>query len=404
MKKVLAVVITVIMLMSLCGMQSFAFTVKLPTVTGVESVAGTSVSMKALDNSKKNTDDYIAYVTEELGISIEELREHCEELFGESFEDMFYSFQVSDILALTLSDGSEVEIDTDLYYEIDRYTKINVNAHVTYDDYLTAKQENADTVNVTVDCEVYSYISGISKDSSFVIEAELVDCFVKDFTPVSVIDYSLYEDSDELDLEGKKFLVTHADGTAKTYTAKFDAAEESFMLNGEDLYVWFDDDKVTIEYMDEFYEHSVSFDGESPYESIEIVDYELSETEGLTSVTYEITDNKGNSKSFTADMTPYLEEGSLYPEYYYSMVDAYDSYGVYVCCDEYIDYDSALPVVSAMELYVSMGDLYSESVEIEYYTPTEEEKDILTVIEDIIAGILTAFFNILSFFDIEPVI
>ncbi len=404
MKKVIAVVITVIMLMSLCGMQSFAFTVKLPTVTGVESVAGTSVSMKALDNSKKNMDDQIAYVTEEFGISIEELREHCEEFFGESFEDMFYRFQVSDILALTLSDGSEVEIDTDLYYEIDRYTEINVNAYVTYDDYLTAKQENADTVNVTFDCEVYSYISGISKDSSFVIEAELVDCFVKDFTPVSVIDYSLYEDSDELDLEGKKFLVTYADGTAKTYTAKFDAAEEGFMLNGEYLYVWFDDDKVTIEYMDEFYEHSVSFDGESPYESIEIVDYELSETEGLTSVTYEITDNKGNSKSFTADMTPYLEEGSLYPEYYYSMVDVYDSYGVYVCCDESIDYDSALPVVSAMELYVSMGDLYSESVEIEYYTPTEEERDILTVIEDIIAGILTAFFDILSFFDTESVI
>lgn len=396
MKKVIAVVITVIMLMSLCGMQSFAFTIKLPTVTEAKIIGDDPVSVKGLDKSAEAREEYIDYLKNVHGIDIEDMEYLAEEI------NKLYLGDID--VELTLTDGSVVEMNVDEYYEIDRYTKITVSAYVTYENYLELKERGADTVEITFDCSVYSNISGISKDSSFVIEAELVDCFVKDFTPVSVIDYSLYEDSDELDLEGKKFLVTYADGTAKTYTAKFDAAEESFILNGEDLYVWFDDDKVTIEYMDEFYEHSVSFDGESPYESIEVVDYELSETEGLTSVTYEITDNKGNSKSFTADMTPYLEEGGLYPEYYYSMVDAYDSYGVYVCCDEYIDYDSALPVVSAMELYVSMGDLYSESVEIEYYTPTGEERDILTVIEDIIAGILTAFFDILSFFDTESVI
>ena len=384
MKKITAVVLTVIMLMSLCGMQSSAFTIKLPTVTGVKFVEASPVSMKDFENSEKLVEEYLDYIEDELGIDISD-----SEMFGDLLGKL-YDFYVEDgIVELTLSDGSVVEVNLEEgCYEIDRYTDINVTAYVKYDDYIALKESKAETVDVTFECSVYSYISSISKDSTFTLEADIVDCFVKEFKPVSTINYKLYEDSDIIDLEGKKFSVTYADGTKKTLTAKFDPEEGEYLLGDEHIYTLFSDNKVWFGYMDEIYEHSVTFEKENPYESIEITDYAFSEEEGLTSVTYSIIDNKGNSKSFTSAV-PVDTEYGLYPSW--EILGVYDTYYVCIESEDIIDWDTY--EATGVELYLSIGDLYSDSVELDYYeAEAEDTRTLLEKIEDVIAAILGVFF------------
>lgn len=398
MKKIIAVVITVIMLMSVCGMQSFAFTIKLPTVTEISIVEASPVSMKELDRQKAERDELLEFYMEEFGVTQEELDEYLLEIMGSNVGKWFNRLYITNaVLELTLSDGSVVECDLEEGgYEIDDYTFISVDAYVTYDEYTAVKEEDRDTAEVIVECSVFSIISGISKDSEFTLESEVVDCFIKDFTPVSALDYSLYELSDTLNLEGKKFSVTYADGSKKTLTAKYDPSVENYVLGDEELWVWFEGDDednytVELEYMDETYEHSVTFDEESPYESIEITDYTFSETDGLTSISYVITDTKGNEKSFTVDTTAALYDGSLYPDWYSAAV--YDSYYITVLGD--VAYDYMGEEATNYEVYLSMGDLYSESIYLDYYE--EETMTFFEKIEEIIASILAAFFNLLSF-------
>ncbi|MBR5826875.1 MAG: hypothetical protein IKY78_07300 [Clostridia bacterium] len=382
MKKIMAVILTVIMLMSLCGMQSSAFTIKLPTVTGVKFVEASPVSMKDFENSEKLVEEYLDYIEDELGIDISDF-----EMFGDLLGEL-YDFYVEDgIVELTLSDGSVVEVDLEEgCYEIDRYTDINVTAYVKYDDYIALKESKAETVDVTFECSVYSYISSISKDSTFTLEADIVDCFVKEFKPVSTINYKLYEDSDIIDLEGKKFSVTYADGTKKTLTAKFDPEEGEYLLGDEHIYTLFSDNKVWFGYMDEIYEHSVTFEKENPYESIEITDYVFSETDGLTSISYVITDNKGKEKSFTVDTSAALADEEL--NFMWQPIAVFDSY--YISIDGEDAYDADGDKVVGCSIYLEMGDLESEPVVLDYIE--EDSRTLLEKIEDVIAAILGVFF------------
>ena len=76
MKKIISVVITVIMLMSVCAMQGSAFTVKLPTVTAVKVVEASPVSMKEFENTEKLIEEYIDYLEEELGFEITKYKKY----------------------------------------------------------------------------------------------------------------------------------------------------------------------------------------------------------------------------------------------------------------------------------------------------------------------------------------
>ena len=380
MKKITAVVLTVIMLMSLCGMQSSAFTIKLPTVTELKILDDEPISMKGLDYSAKARQEYIDYLEEWYDLDIEDMGYLYEEI------NKFYlgNFDVE----LTLSDGSVVTMNVDETYEIDRYTEITVYAYVLYDDYLELKESGADTVEITLDCSVYSYVSSFSKDSTFTVECDVVDCIIKSFKPTSTINYDLYEDSDALDLEGKKFSVTYADGTKETLTAKYDIEEELYILGDDYIYLWFnEDDTVEIQYIDEIYTHAVTCDNESPYESIEITDYAFNEEEGiLTSISYVITDNKGKEKSFTVDTSSVLADADL--NFIWQELAVFDSYAVTLYSED--AYDDESEEIVGCELYLGMGYLESEPVMLDYIE--EDSRTLLEKIEDVIAAILGVFF------------
>lgn len=403
MKKLIAVVITVIMFIAVCPLQSLAFTVKLPTVESVKFVDDVPVSIKDIETSKamieELIDEMLAEFEEEYGELQFDLESIIDMLGYDSVEELYnYFFFGTDYgykLEAVLSDGSVYEIDlSEGYAEIDRYTYIDVEAMVKYADYLAAVEAGENTVPVAVSCAVVSDISGIEKSSEFILEKETVDCFVKSIAPVTALDDTYYEESEMPNLEGESFVVTFADSSKEIYKAKFDPEIGEFVLGDATLGSIVFMDRAIIGYYDAVYEYDITC-VDSPYESIEITDYAFDVDNGLTSVTYEIVETDGKSKSFTVDTTPYLD-GGLYPDY--TTIGFYDSMTISLNCDEIIDWRSNNYEVQGMELYLSMSYLlYSESVELEYVEKVEEEKDILTVIEDIIAAILTRFFSIFSF-------
>ncbi|MBR3816851.1 MAG: hypothetical protein IKJ27_09020 [Clostridia bacterium] len=404
MKKFIAVILTVIMFIAVCPLQSLAFTVKLPTVESVRFIDDVPVSVKDIETGKEMIEEFIDEMLKEFEEEFGELEFDIEtvlNILGYESKEELYDFYLSDCdygykVEATLSDGSVYEIDfPEGRAEIDRYTYIYIDAVVKYKDFVAAKEAGESEIPVTVSCEVISDISGIGKESSFVLYKDTVDCFVKSIAPVSTLDTTYYEDSVMPNLEGESFVITFADSTQKTCKAKFDPAEDEFVLDGAVLSSLIFGNKAYISYYDAVYEFDITY-VDSPYESIELTDYDFDEENGLTSVSYKIVKNNGTSKSFTVDVTPYLCE-ELYP--FYTTVGFYDSMPVTVSCDEIIDWESPDYEVIGMELYVSIGYLYSDSAELPYVEKAEEEeeKDILTVIEDIIAAILTRFFSVFSF-------
>lgn len=402
MKKIIAVIITVIMLVGICPLQSFAFTVKLPTVESVRFLDDVPVSVKDIETGKEMVEELIDEFLKEYEEEFGELELDFEtvlNMLGYESKEALYDYKLSDCdygykAEVVLSDGSIYEIDLfEGWAEIDRYTYIYIDAVVKYNDYLKAAEAEKDEVPVTVSCEVKSDISGIGKESTFVLYKDTVDCFVKSIVPVSTLDTTYYEDSVMPNLASKSFLITYADSTQKTCKAKFDPSEGEFVLDGAVLSSIIFGNKAYISYYDAVYEFDITYT-ESPYESIEITDYTFDPEKGLTSVSCKIIKENGKSKSITADLTPFLD-GELYPSY--ADVAFYDSMLVTVWCEEIIDWDSKNYDVTGMELCVSHGYMYSESVTLPYVEKQEQEKkDFLTVLEDIIAAILTRFFAAFS--------
>lgn len=410
MKKFISVMLTVLMLVAVLPLQSFAFTVKLPTVESVRFVDDLGVSAKAVETQKKEVDEMIEKVTEMLEEELGELEYSVEDLLSmvgiEGMEEL-YNFLLTDDYGYTveavLSDGSTYKIDLyDGRASIDRYTHVTVSAQVKYSDYLEAVEADEDAVAVTLFCSVLSDVSGISKKSEFTLEKELIPCFVKSIKPVSTLNYTVYEDSDYLNLDGKKFKVTYADGSQETYTAeKLTGEFGGYMLDGKELYCFLDtldEEKpvVMLEYLDAIYKHDIKVE-ESPYESIEITDCKLDEIDGLTSITYKLTKSNGKTVSRTVDMTPYLD-GELYPDWV--VADVYDTYEIWVDASEKYSDSLLSGEILGYELYASMGYLESDAVELPYYEKPQSQ-DIMERIEDIIASVLSVFFNFLSLFSSE---
>ena len=399
MKKIIAVVLTVIMLISVSPIQSYAFTIKLPTVKSVKFLDDIAVSRKDIEYHKEqadeNIEEYIEYYKEWYGedISADDVAEFMgfesvEELYNYSLDDYGYTVEA------TLSDGTVHEIDVyQGHSDIDRYTTVLIWAEVKYTDYLAAVEADEDVIPVTVYCEVYSSISGIGKSSEFTLEKDFINCIVKKIAPKNTLSKTYYEDSYIPDLEGESFIVTYADGSKKTYKAEFDVEEGEYMLGGEPLWTFADEDKAYIWYYDALYEYTCT-PVESPYEKIEISDYTLTEEEGLTSITLKITKKNGKTDKVVADLTDILDEDEFYP--YYEGVVFYDTYIIYVYSDEIADWESKNPVVTGVELTAEMGDIYSEGVVVEYYEAPVGKKDAATVIEDVLAFILIRFFEIIS--------
>lgn len=400
MKKIIAVLITVILLISVSPLQSLAFTVKLPTVESVKFLDDVAISRKDIEDYKASIDEMIDEIITDYSDWFEEdidMDYILEMLDVEAVEELYdYSLGNYDYkLEATLSDGSVHEVD--LYYgnsEIDRYTSVLVWAEVKYTDYLAAVEADSDVIPVTVHCEVFSSISGIGKSSEFTVEKDFVNCFIKQIAPKGTLKNTYYEDAYIPYLEGESFVVTYADGSKKTYKAKFDPEAGEYMLNGEPLISFADEDKAFLWYFDAYYEYECT-PVESPYKSIEITDYTLTETEGLTSVTVEITKKNGSVDTVVADTGACLDEGELYP--YFDVIAHYDTYSIYIYSDEIADWESRNPVITGMEISVAMGEIYSKGVEVEYYGAPEAEKDIMTILEDVVAFILTRFFDIFSF-------
>ena len=109
-------------------------------------------------------------------------------------------------------------------------------------------------------------------------------------------------------------------------------------------------------------------------------------TDGLTSISYVITDNKGKEKSFTVDTSAALADEEL--NFMWQPIAVFDSY--YISIDGEDAYDADGDKVVGCSIYLEMGDLESEPVVLDYIE--EDSRTLLEKIEDVIAAILGVFF------------
>lgn len=355
MKKILCIVLTVFMLMSMFSVVSFAAE-RQPTIEKVEMLDSYPISKAELEEMYlPNYPDY-AEATDKL------------ELYYSYFE---YKFKV------TLSDGTSVEFEPYYnnykIYEIDEDTKLYVSAYMLEGELANAVNSGAEEVPVYVECLTYqSSLEGIinfNKIESYrtgyvaTFEKPLVEKYVVSFEPVEEFG-SVYEDAEYYDITDKEFNVEYYDGTKSTYTVEnigLSSTKSEFQLNGSQVfsfinYLGYGDEDVEdgeamvrVDYLDYYYKTTVE-EKENPYKAIKLTDYKLEEGVGVTSVSFDITKKDGTTKSYTVDTKPFINE--KWEKYLPSgTILAVDGYYVNLASDVYGTLEESELIISLYMTY-----------------------------------------------------
>ncbi len=378
-KKIFALAMTVIMLCSALSIQSFAAFdfLKAPTITDVTLSENSfkSVSVKEMTAYYKEVDEAIEELEKQFG-SIDELlgegsyfNEYIESIynFDLGYSNLDYEFVV------TLSNGKTFTVSSDdMYsYDINSMYSFEIEAYVTKDEYLKAKNKGAKNVNVTVKGQIFSNIlEDYTKDGDFTTDFKMktVSSVVKSITPVSGVPSKLYEDADYVELSGAKFKISYADGTTKTAKVKqkneikgeLGIAMTSYELDGNELLVWeYEDDNgkdiLGFSYLDAEYTKKVSYT-KSLFKSIKINKCDYDFEKGLSSITYTLTRTNGESKKYTKEFT---DENAIN---FYRVIDFVDGY--YITLSPYsADYEMSEEQELKVSIYVTAGEVSSEPVE-----------------------------------------
>ncbi len=335
-RKLAAIILTVIMVMSVAPIHSFA-AVDITKLPKIESIRLSDSSFQYV--SMKSMDRYVAERKVEY--------ETPDEFFGinwsdiHTFEEFFdmgggYSFYTCPDVPkpyeyeITLTNGRKVKVEADSYRAIDisPFYSVEINNFgVRYADYIKAKEEGAEKVELTFEAyyifDVFGY--GNREFEEYKAEINVVPCFVESFEPVSEMPGSFY-DFTEPDISGVDFKIKYADGTEKVLKPEKKRIEygkliydEKYYIDGYYIYNYIPYDSqeegksvIRIEFLDEVYEKEITIK-ESPFESIEITECDLHPVMGLRSITYKVTWKNGESKE--------------YSKRFYDINDWYDNYG-----------------------------------------------------------------------------
>jgi len=292
MKKILAVLMAITTLMSVMTMQSFAL------------FGGSDVTAPEVE-SVRFTDD-CAVSLKEVKAYFDELAEEADEEYP--IEEEAYSFAMSTIpymLEITLSNGEKVaKSPEDWLFTTFEDFDIQVDARITYNDYIEAKEKNAKTIDVEVYANTYTDIEETLEEDEnniFKIEKELVPCFVISMIPLSPLPSTVYEYADYYDVDGTKFLVTYADLSIKTLTLTAKTEEDgyiSYWFEDELVYVYEWDNELAVYYLDEVYKKDVEYKEET-FKSIKITECDFSaSTKTLTTIKGLVEFNDGTTKNF----------------------------------------------------------------------------------------------------------
>lgn len=364
-KKSIAVLLTALIIALCMPLQSFAAFggLKPPVIEKIEfSENDQPISLKEVDNYFNN----VLASLEEEGVDIEYMKENYPEFFDIIFNFPLYASTFDYSVDVTLASGETYVVSDEEYrIEFNKYYDIEIECIISYDQYLQAKENGSDEIEVNVRGCTFSYITSEYCDSteySETITLPLVDMFVKSITPVSGIPDVIYEDADYIDIEGVEFLIEYADGTKVTDKAVInDGVEldtygygEIYSVDGNPIYIGWDYDENSdgtkgqyyIYYLDAEYVSSPVQIKKSLISDIKITDYIFDADKAiLSSISYDITYTDGQTYSFTKD---FLQDEIGYLSFGVSM-NVIDGYVVYA--------------------YVTLGDydIFSDSMNADTY-------------------------------------
>lgn len=384
-RKLTAVVLTALILMSLASVQSFA----------------------ALDFLRAPRPQKVE-ILDEMPISVADIR-YCADIIeemekeGYELEEEDYRYYLDGSLLdyeyeVTLTNGKKVKCTNDdfEYVEVDDIYDVSCSAYIEYEDWKELLDSDIDTVEVRFEVSVYSNLLEREVDEEpavFALEKSVVPCVVKSVKPVSGMPTALCEDYDYINLEGAKIRVTYADGSKKTLTVKQSVPDEAdffygmnYTLGDKELVVYDDEGKLTLYYEDAEYAAKVKYVKPS-VKDVEITDYDFNEEEGLKEISYTISCTNGKSydftKTFAAD-----ESGFIAP---YGTIDYFDGY--YVTLSPYDFSVEDETDLSKMHFCISVG---SAADTISFDMPGGEALNIITVIAEKVSEAITFLRNLIE--------
>lgn len=288
--------------------QGFFKHIKSPEIESIGFSDTNPVSVKDLEAAKKSTqemfpdepmDDYYLNFGQ-AGISRETGIEY-------TYEITYTDGTIQEISSLALG-GTETE---------DGMHTVFVDAYVSYNEYIKAKEAGEDTVPVHFEAEIYKadydpapadYYEGMSTK-------KYTDGIVEEIEPL--FDEELTVKGLEYEFEKKKFRVKYTDGTEKTLSPV--SLKEKNIYHGYDYNRYSLDGAymvlnevsaeeghmLNVRYLDsemKFKINSVYTEDNLPIEKIEIKDYKIDVNTGkdISSVTYTVTKNDGTTEDITA--------------------------------------------------------------------------------------------------------
>ena len=293
-KKITALILTVLLIIPLISVQGFALFDK---ITDVKITQKETLTERYLN-------EYIALLEE-----FENLTE----------EDYFYYVSVK--TDVTISTGETISSD-ELGIGISENQKRSyfTQAYVDIRDYQRALREGKDTIPLYYEITLLSSID-IELDK-FRGESEIsfVECIIKELIPVSgiptswknngiiwsILDEELNQSEKEFLLEGAVFDIVFPDGSVKRDTVKTVEGEKYTYeeLDGEEIEYWVDDEEGLLEiyYKDAYLSLPIEIIP-YPIADIRIDEVKVSDAFEAESVTYTVTKPDGSTVRCTTDLS-----------------------------------------------------------------------------------------------------
>lgn len=319
-KKFTAVFLVTLILALSVPLQSLAAEeriIKIPVIEKIEVNEGSqAVSVKEMDAYYENLFKMIENLNVSGSISETDLFNVMSDfhLYSSVFE---YKYDV------TLATGKEFTYSTEDHdLEINRLYGIEIDAFVTYENYLKAKETGADEIQIEIYACFYNNITYDYAYSTAYTSSDtlpLTEMVVKSITTLSGISEKIYSDQSYFDVNGAEFLIEYADGRKVTAIAQAERESPYFVgytLDGQRLDVYYDflnaeeydapisECEVHFDYLDASCTTSAAYVEETFLKGIKITDCCFdAENAYLSSLTYELNFADGRTETFTNEFT-----------------------------------------------------------------------------------------------------
>ncbi len=296
-RKILAIILVVLMLMSIVPLQSFAaFSLINPEIKSVAFDDGVMISMKEIEKLHD-------YSNEDIIV----LQNDRDPFYAEPVSGFYYNN-----LIVSFSNGKTVELDR-LFDEIPSTTSYSgPKFNVSYEDCKKAIENGDSTVPVNVQFSI-SFERGKNKRFEGDVECKIVESYIKSIRPACELKPFHHKMYYWDYFEGMEMIIEYADGTTKTapiilgeYVSYFGPLSldgrplvaESVNTDGE----FPEEMSSTVEFV--YCDTSIEVPVETldcPYRRIDLIDYTIEKNNVLTSITYKITKINGETEIRTKE-------------------------------------------------------------------------------------------------------